>query len=122
MQRDPSKDYTDPMVHVREMVTDELTVLTKAALILAIIPDPKLKAEALARNASLRLIMERFPEIDWGPGRPATKPYNKADFMGVDKGVPTGDAALVPEPIGYKEDCDCPPCSEYRAFLKNALN
>lgn len=118
------RDYTNPFVHLREIVVNETKALAKIGLMIGIMGRAKDRVELGARAKVLKLVMDRFPEIDWG-GLVNTSPIPTTPFPQTsqsDKAVPTGDIALVPPPIGFSETCDCQPCIEYRTFRDRTVN
>lgn len=58
-------DFTDPLVMVRDIVVTGLQQDVKMMLLASAIGAG---VEARARASAYKAIMERFPEIDWGPG------------------------------------------------------
>ena len=113
------RDYTNPFVHLRDIVVAETQALAKIDLIICIkgnMGTSKELEELRARAKVLKLVMERFPEIDWG-GPVSTSPILTTPFP-----IPTGDIAQVLPPLGFKEDCACGACSEYRTFRDRTVN
>lgn len=115
-----NRDYSNPFVHLREIVVDETKALAKIGLVVGIFGSAKDREEMKARASVLKMVMERFPEIDWGgPVNAQPSPLDPTTQTGP---IPTGDLAMVPPPIGFKESCDCPACSEYRTFRDRTVN
>ena len=102
-----NRDYSNPFVHLRDIVLDETMALAKIGLAVGIFGSAKDRGEMKARASALKMVMERFPEIDWGG--PVDAPAM----------VPP---AMVPPPIGFKESCGCTACSEYRTFRDRTIN
>lgn len=102
-----NRDYSNPFVHLREIVVDETKALAKIGPMIGILGTAKDREEIKARASVLKMVMDRFPEIDWGG------PVSAAQ---------TGDITMVPPPIGFKESCDCPACSEYHTFRDRTVN
>lgn len=69
------RDYLNPFVHVRETVIGRIKELAHIASVVTLLGTPQSRLEALAYAKALRLIMERFPEIDWG-----TQPTDQGSF------------------------------------------
>jgi hypothetical protein len=70
-----NEDYTDPFVHVRSIVVNSIAAAVEPALLAAILGG-KAVEQARAYNSALKLIMDRFPEIDWGGGAKAPSQAN----------------------------------------------
>lgn len=182
LKKDGTIDWTNPLAHIYDTVRHSTVMNSKMALISLILPSKRNPDELQEVSASLdaaNLLMERFPEIDWGsmevgqaymaegkgknaaPASATTRrdlgkslgealarafkeaskseasPYAPSPFptrepQKEQDPVPTGflketsDAGvetitrfgstwtLVPEPVGFKEDCACEACSGYR--------
>lgn len=122
-----NRDYSNPFVHLRKIVVDETKALAKIGLVVGIFGSAKDREEMKARASVLKMVMERFPEIDWGDpvsaqptGSIPTIPFPQPSRS--DPAMQTGDIATVLPPIGFKESCDCPACSEYRTFRDRTIS